>query len=214
MKSADEKPRPFGYPTKDSETRSFTTMNKLADKRIRSALKGYLAESSPQAILEEVRVHNGNAIADVVAIDSAAHCYEIKGESDEIRRITRQGSYYDLTFIRTTLVTTQNHLRVALEMAPSHWGVLLASAHNGEVFFKRIRSAECSPNFNKQLALLTLWRSELLSLCNSPEIEVRKLSREKLALKIADERPLSDITFHIGELLMKRHTNKGWSLTM
>jgi hypothetical protein len=189
-------------------------MNKLADKQIRSALKDFLTQSSPQAILEEVRVHNGNAIADIVTIDSIAHCYEIKGESDEIRRISRQGSYYDLAFVMTTLVTTQNHMRVALEMAPPHWGLILASNIDGEVAFERIRSADTSPDFDKRLALLTLWRSELLSLCDSSEVDVKKLSREKLALKIADERPLYDITFHIGDLLMKRQTNKGWSLTM
>lgn len=189
-------------------------MNKLADKRIRSALKGFLAQSSPQAILEEVRVHNGNAIADVVTIDGIPHCYEIKGESDEVRRISRQGSYYDLAFIMTTLVTTQNHMRVALEMAPPHWGLILASNVGGEVAFEKIRSATASPEFDKRLALLTLWRSELLSLCSSSEVDVRKLSREKLALKIADERPLNDITFHIGDLLMKRQMNKEWSFTM
>ena len=189
-------------------------MNKLADKRIRSALKAYLVQSAPQAILEEVRVHNGNAIADVVAIDSVAHCYEIKGEGDVIRRISRQGSYYDVAFLMTTLVTTQNHMRVAMEMAPSHWGVLLASDLNGEVLFERIRNAEPSPDFDKRLALLTLWRSELLTLYDFPAVDVKKLSREKLALKIADEMPLNHISFHIGNLLLKRQTNRECSLAM
>lgn len=189
-------------------------MNKLADKRIRSALKDYLAQASPIAILEEVRVHNGNAIADVVTIDEAAHCYEIKGEGDEVRRIVRQGAFYDLAFIRTTLVSTANHLRVAMDLAPSHWGILLAEEIDGVVAFRSIRRAKRNPKFDKQIALLTLWRSELISLCTSSEEEVRKMSREKLAKMIARELPVKDVTFHIGDLLVKRQANKGWSLTM
>lgn len=190
-------------------------MNKLADKRIRSALKSHLARSTPIAILDEVRVHNGNAIADVVTVDDvAAHCYEIKGEGDEIRRIVRQGSFYDLAFIRTTLVTTQNHLSIATALAPEHWGILVASEGKEGVVFRRLRNSKRSPHFSKEVALLTLWRSELISLCNSPDEQLKKLSREKLAAKIAVERPIKEITQHIGDLLVKRQTNKRWSLTM
>ncbi|MEN5208090.1 sce7726 family protein [Stenotrophomonas terrae] len=190
-------------------------MNKLADKRIRFALKSHLARSAPVAILDEVRVHNGNAIADVVTVDEvAAHCYEIKGEGDEIRRIVRQGSFYDLAFIRTTLVTTHNHLSTATSLAPEHWGILLASEGKTDVVFRRIRAAKRSPHFNKEVALLTLWRSELISLCNPSDDQLKKMSREKLAAKIAIERPLKEITYHIGNLLVKRQTNKRWALTM
>ncbi|MEA9786465.1 sce7726 family protein [Xanthomonas campestris pv. raphani] len=190
-------------------------MNKLADKRIRSALRSHLARSTPVAILDEIRVHNGNAIADVVTVDEGAtHCYEIKGESDEIRRIVRQGSFYDLAFIKTTLVTTQNHLSTATSLAPGHWGILVASEGKTGVLFRRLRTAKQSPHFSKEVALLTLWRSELISLCNSPDEQLKKLSREKLAAKIAVERPVREITHHIGDLLVKRQTNKRWALTM
>ncbi|TBV72278.1 sce7726 family protein [Pseudoxanthomonas winnipegensis] len=190
-------------------------MNKLADKRIRSALKSHLARSTPVAILDEVRVHNGNAIADVVTVDEAvAHCYEIKGEGDEIRRIVRQGSFYDLAFIKTTLVTTLNHLPTATSIAPLHWGILVAMEGKSDVVFRRVRAARRSPYFNKEVALLTLWRSELISLCSGSDDQLKRLSREKLAAKIAVERPVKEITYHIGDLLVKRQTNRRWSLTM
>jgi len=165
--------------------------------------------------LDEVRVHNGNAIADVVTVNGdAAHCYEIKGEGDEIRRILRQGSFYDLAFIKTTLVTTPNHLAVALALAPPHWGVLLASEGKSGVVFRRIRIAKKNPHFDKQVALLTLWRSELVSLCSSADEKVKRMSREKLAALIALERPVKEVAYHIGDLLVKRQMNKGWALTI
>lgn len=190
-------------------------MNKLADKQIRSALKSHLARSTPVAILDEVRVHNGNAIADVVTVDkAAAHCYEIKGEGDEVRRIVRQGSFYDLAFTRTTLVTTPNHLAAATSVAPEHWGILVASEGKTGVVFRRLRAAKQSPHFSKEMALLTLWRSELISLCRSPDGQFKKMSREKLAAMIALERPAREIAHHIGELLVKRQMNKAWALAI
>ena len=52
----------------------------LNDSEIRRSLIQKLNNQAkqPKAILEELRVHNGNAIADVVAIHNNAHCYEIK----------------------------------------------------------------------------------------------------------------------------------------
>jgi hypothetical protein len=189
-------------------------MIKLDDKQIRSALKGYLTKTSPVALLEEVRVHNGNAIADVVAIHDVAHCYEIKGETDEIRRISKQGAYYDLSFIKTTLVTTENHLALAKQLAPAHWGLLLAKPCEGVVVFKMVRQARNSSLFDKQLALLTLWKSELLTLCSDSIYRADKLSRATLSMLIAEEKNARDITLHIGDLLAKRHLNNEWSLTI
>src|SRR5574340_288555 len=99
----------------------------LSDKVIRKSLIEFIRnrKPSPSAIIEELRLHNGNAIADVVAIYQNAHCYEIKGESDTLNRISRQAEYYNTTFSRITLVTTSNHVSNALKMIPEFWGVLV-----------------------------------------------------------------------------------------
>ncbi len=77
----------------------------LNDARIREALLRKLAKQKvrPRAVLEELHVHNGNAIADVVTLHAEAHCYEIKGATDRIERITVQGAYYTAAFRRITL---------------------------------------------------------------------------------------------------------------
>ena len=186
----------------------------LTDKEIRSALKIYLAKTSPVALLDEVRVHNGNAIADVVAIHTSAHCYEIKGETDEVRRITKQATFYDLSFIETTLVTTNNHLAAARRLAPAHWGILVAWLDGDSVEFRPERPATVSSVFDKQLALLTLWKSELLTLCRNEPVKEHRMSKAALSALIAGEREIKDITYQIGDLLAKRQTNREWSLTI
>jgi len=87
-----------------------TPMN---DTTIREALlrKLWRQKSRPRAVLQELHVHSGKAIADIVTLHSEAHCYEIKGATDRIERITAQGVYYNATFRRITLVTTECNLR-------------------------------------------------------------------------------------------------------
>lgn len=189
-------------------------MSKLTDKAIRQALKAHLQAASHRALLEELRVHNGNAVADVVAIDDSAHCYEIKGETDSVRRILRQGAFYDQVFPKITLVTTQNHLASARKLAPQHWGLLIAEHGHGGLTFREHRSAKESALFDKRLALLTLWRSELMNLCDVKQLKAEKFSRAKLSDLIASINESADVSRMIGRLLVQRQMNNGWPETI
>lgn len=193
-------------------------MTQLTDRQLRAALLTRLRAQpvSPRAILEEVRVHNGNAIADVVSVHTRPHCYEIKGETDEIRRIVRQGEFYDRAFQRITLVTTHNHLFSAARFAPAHWGIMVATSRSDDAppALRYIRKSTDSPAFDKQVALLTLWKSELLSLCVDEEVHLSKLNRLGLTRHIAQASAAYDISSWIGEKLVNRQATNGWSVAM
>lgn len=180
----------------------------LNDKTIRTSLIYRLNRlyPPPKTILEELRVHNGNAIADVVTVHSGAHCYEIKGENDNIHRILKQSRYYDLVFKKVTLVTTDKHIDSALRLAPTHWGILKVSAHKGNVKFSYLRPALPSPVYNKTLALLTLWKSELIELASTcATIKAEKLNRTQLSDLLADSFTGKAINQSIGEKLSSRN---------
>ena len=87
-------------------------MSQLNDVSIRKSLILKLKNQAvrPKAIIEELRVHNGKAIADVVALYAEAHCFEIKGDGDKIERILKQGKYYNLSF--RTLTKNRRSCRV------------------------------------------------------------------------------------------------------
>lgn len=106
----------------------------LRDKEIRTALVDHLMKRSPKParVLEELTIDNGNAIADVVACYREMHCYEIKGETDNVRRLLSQSEYYSQSFPKLTLVTTENHLKWAATHAPEHWGLILAKEQTTE----------------------------------------------------------------------------------
>ncbi|HEV2692702.1 MAG TPA: sce7726 family protein [Verrucomicrobiae bacterium] len=180
------------------------TIEILNDAVIREALllKLERQKSRPRAVLQELHVHNGKAIADIVTLHSEAHCYEIKGATDRIERITTQGVFYNAVFRRITLVTTECNLQKALKLAPRFWGVIVAITDGACVRFRHFRAAKLNPNFEKQSAIMTLWKSEMLELIQSAGAE--RKPRRLLAQLISETRRELELSMSICELLLSR----------
>jgi hypothetical protein len=179
-------------------------MMELNDLVIREALLRKLVrqKSRPRAVLEELHVHNGRAIADVVTLHSEAHCYEIKGATDRIERITAQGVYYNAAFRRITLVTTKCNLQRARRLAPRFWGIMVAIYDGTAVRFRHVRAARLNPKFQKNVAALTLWKSEMLELVQSAGAE--RKPRRLLAQLIAETRRELELSKTICDILFSR----------
>jgi len=157
----------------------------------------------PNAIIEELRVHNGNAIADVVAIYENAHCYEIKGEKDTLNRLIKQAEFYNTTFTKMTLVTTENHLSKAEKLIPDFWGLIVAKNSGDKIIFSYARKSNHNTTINKAIALSMLWKNELTLIAkalNNPCLK-KSLTRAQLATLIANNKNkkgvVSDITLSI-----------------
>lgn len=186
-------------------------MLNLDDKKIRASLIVRLSTLSkaPKAIIEELRVHNGNAIADVVTVHTYAHCYEIKGDNDNVYRILKQMLFYDLVFKKITLVTTTKQIEKALRLAPAYWGIMRAYESDGEVKISYIRQAKSNPNFNKRLALLTLWKPELIDVALTiTDDKIDKFNRIQLSELIALKLDKDTLNKHIGDKLISRLFNQ------
>lgn len=178
----------------------------LNDARIREALLRKLArqKTRPRAVFEELHVHNGKAIADVVTLHSEAHCYEIKGATDRIERIAVQGAYYNAAFRRITLVTTECKLRRALKLVPPFWGIMVAIEYADTIGFRHFRAAKPNPLFERQSAAMTLWKSEMLELV--PEAGAERKPRRLLAQLIAETRRDVELSISICDLLFSRQS--------
>lgn len=186
-------------------------MEQLNDSIIRNSLLHYLEnkEFSRYEIFQELHVSNGRAIADVVTLKKEPHCYEIKGDGDKICRIKQQGEFYDQAFRRITVVTTEKHLGKALEIAPDYWGVMLAKQDEiGNIVLINIRKSKINCNYNKSIALLTLWKSEMLDLFPLKDKNLERKNRATLASLIAESKKKQEISKQIATLLCIRHQNK------
>jgi hypothetical protein len=182
---------------------------KLNDQEIRAALKIKLQSQSskPKAIIDELHVCNGNAIADLVALYSEAHCYEIKGSGDKVERVITQGRYYNSAFRKITLVTTENHLQKSLAICPTFWGIMVA-VNDGEnsLRFRNYRGAKINPEFCKETALLTLWKSEMITILD--EQKHKRKPRDFLAQLISSNKKKIELSSSICDLLVSRVLDK------
>lgn len=181
-------------------------MNKLDDKIIRENLINKLMNQSakPKAIVEELRVHNGNAIADVVGLYNEAHCFEIKSDLDKIQRVREQSKFYNPSFPKISLVTTEKHLLKAQQICPPFWGILLAKENGDELTVRNVRKAKKNPEFCKKTALLALWKIEML---NFPTLAAKKYkydNRENLIEILAANLGKESISRGISDAVAKR----------
>lgn len=184
-------------------------MIELNDKHIREAFIQRLLRSAkaPLAIKEELRVHNGNAVADIVTLHKEAHCYEIKGRNDKIERAIDQGKFYDKTFRKVSVIMSPNHTKKALDLMPEHWGLIEARLRNGQISFKYIRAAKTNPNFDKSTALLTLWKAELLDAAVGVTSEkLDKSSRQQLTRLLSKHFSKEQTSSLISQQLIERES--------
>lgn len=181
----------------------------LSDKVIRKGLVNFLNHRwpKPSAIMEELRIHNGNAVADVVAIYDTPHCFEIKGERDKLNRVKRQAEFYNTTFLKITLVTTANHASSAEKTIPKFWGILIVNNAGEKVTFSYLRKAKYNSNIGKPLALSMLWRSELMSIATSIEATplTKRLTRAELADFISKNKSKEGVISDITRTILNRY---------
>lgn len=180
----------------------------MYDQDIRDALKQFLMKRSPapSKILDELKVNNGGARADVVALYKYAHCFEIKSDRDSMSRVENQVLHYDLTFRKVTVVTTPKSLTSLLKRVPDYWGVLVAKGSIDSPKFTYHRRAQLNPNFNGEVALLSLWKNELIdldSILGSTGLP-KVCRREQIATKISGEASNNDIAIAISKTLRNR----------
>lgn len=190
----------------------------LRDKDIREIFQLYHNKRFPSCkLIHELRVNNGNAIADLVSVGKAIHCYEIKSDADNINRAIKQSKSYDITFNKVTLVTTKNHVPNALKLLPEYWGIISIEVRHS-IKVKYIRRASISPIFSARSALNILWKEELLSHLfeNGAENVSSKLSRIKLIDFILDSQNKGQVRDMISNSLKIRDDKYGkivWDLT-
>ncbi len=183
----------------------------LKDKEIRMALIAHLMNRSPRParVVEELSIDNGNAIADVVACYREMHCYEIKGQTDNVRRVLVQSEFYSQSFPKLTLVTTENHLSWALSNMPEHWGLMLVKTQGERVIFRYIRKAKANSMFCKRKALMMLWKTELTAIASAHlQVSLKKsFNRADIAEQISYKLSREDALAGIQRAIVARASN-------
>ncbi len=171
--------------TKDVDIRNF--LNSII-------LREYLNDSDTK-IINEFNVCRGNVRIDVAVINGSIMGYEIKSDSDTLRRLPNQIELYCKVFDRITIICGKIHTNKILNLVPEWWGVLEVTGDKYGMKKSIIRNPKRNKSINAYSVSQLLWKSEALELLSLYELS-KGLSNKTIDIiweKIADNIPLEKI---------------------
>lgn len=140
-------------------------MEKLKDIHIRTvlldALNAQYQDNDDTRIINELGINFGASRIDVAVVNGILHGYEIKSESDTLKRLPQQMEYYNRLFERMTIVTDQKFLEQAEQMIPRWWGIQVVKKKTTDLSLITIRKGRRKPSQDKELLLKLLWKEDL-----------------------------------------------------
>lgn len=116
-------------------------------------------------VVDEMGLLRGKYRADIAVIGQKMLGFEIKSESDTLRRLEKQVFGCSDLFDEVTLVVGRRHLKEAESLIPYWWGVVVADGGvNRTVEFETISLTEQNPRVDSYSVLQLLWRGELIAI--------------------------------------------------
>ncbi|QQR47721.1 sce7726 family protein [Myxococcus xanthus] len=189
-------------------------MTCLRDVDIRQPLAPFAACAYPDAqVLHEVGLEYGLVRVDVAAISSERlHAWEVKSDSDSLRRLPAQAVSYSVVFDRCTLVAGERHLERGQALVPPWWGVVLARADGGGVVLEEVRPALDNPSPSPGATVQLLWRPEMLALLEEAGSArgVRSASKGRLLARLIEVLPPAELRARVRQVVSARGD---WRLT-
>ncbi len=141
--------------------------NQLSDPPIRNALHSYLRrryKNRPETlIIDELGIVQGSARIDLAVINGGMSGYEIKSDTDNLRRLATQAHEYNRVFDRMNIVVTARYLATIGAEIPDWWGVYVAESSGDGVTIRQVRAGKKNPKPDPAAIVQLLWRDEACS---------------------------------------------------
>ena len=145
------------------QTMASSESKNLTGDSIRNELRtSAIVDQNHPLIIHEFAILGGETRADLVTISDLMHGYEVKGASDNLKRLPKQIELYNRVFDRATLVTTAEHLDGARSILPAWWGLVRASFISDQISLRPIRKGRVNRRKDAYATLSLLWKDELL----------------------------------------------------
>jgi hypothetical protein len=171
------------------------------DEAIRGRMLAKLLKDHSQELgtvfIEELGLCCGAARVDVaVATPAALHGYEIKGETDTLKRLPGQIEVYSAVLDRATLVVHEAHLKHAEPMLPGWWGLIIVR-RDGRLVPRR--KGRANPKIDPRCLVESLWRPEAYEILESRQLHKGLMRKPKHDLfdVIAVNIPLDELRFEV-----------------
>lgn len=187
---------------------------KSTDLDIRKALyKDILIKIKKQypetKIIEELGLCQGNVRIDLVAINSHIYGFEIKSESDDLRRLPIQIKYYSKILDKITIVIDKKHLDKVKKIIPEWWGIIVAKKCSKEnIILLQERTSKLNRKIDSNLLVQLLWKDETIKILKENKLYkgLSKKPRNFLWKKLANELSLPHLqSYVISNLISRRN---------
>ncbi|UAW08029.1 hypothetical protein Mx4_p30 [Myxococcus phage Mx4] len=183
-------------------------MTCLRDADIRQPLSQFAAATCPGArVLHEVGLLHGQCRVDVAALSPARlHGWEIKGDTDSLKRLPAQVEAYSRVLDRCTLVVGDVHLAAAEPLLPSWWGVLRPVRTHWGVAFEVVRQGADNPFREHPSTISLLWRGEAEALLEDLGAArgMRGKPRHRLYARLNEVMPPEELRARVRQMVSAR----------
>lgn len=170
-------------------------------------LSRYL-EDDTTLVVEEMGIFQGESRIDIAVINGSLLGYEIKSNSDNLKRLESQLTHYEQVFDFLTFVVGNRHSTPIVSMLPEWCGVIEVTDKkgDGQLTLKYIRKPKRNKNINALALAQLLWKDELLSLLNNKGITKGLSSKNKEFLwdAVAMAYSLKELSLTVREVLKSR----------
>ncbi|GEL75187.1 sce7726 family protein [Myxococcus virescens] len=196
-------------------------MTCLRDADIRQPLAQLAARAYPGAqVLHEVGLLHGQCRVDVAALSpTCLHGWEIKGDTDSLKRLPAQVDAYSRVLDRCTLVVGDVHIAAGLALVPAWWGVLSAAQvkftnfeTRESVAFEVVRQGADNPFREHPSTVSLLWRGEAEALLEELGAArgLRGKPRQRLYSRLNEVLPPAELRARVRQVVSARGD---WRLT-
>jgi hypothetical protein len=204
------------------EVRARTLLN---DSAIRRALCLSLQTSlrEGELLLEELGLCEHTARADVAVLGDRFQGFEIKGETDSLRRLSTQLDVYQQVFDSITVVTTEGFLQPVKKVVPRSCGIICATMTRCRVILNTVRPAVQQNQTDPANMVQLLWREEALAILDGLGAisDFKRRPRAVIWQEVVDQLSLTELRAAIVTALSlrsawkssdgRRNTDGDWS---
>lgn len=157
-------------------------------------------------IVEEMGVWSGTVRVDMAVINGELCGYELKSDSDTVKRLPLQSEIYGKVFDRVTLVVGERLYKSALACIPDWWGCQIATMADEYASLVSVRKPEKNPDIDPSVLVQMLLKSEAVNILEC--FGLAKGWRSKTASSICDrlvrEIQIDDLAYHVRTALKRR----------
>ncbi len=134
-------------------------------------------------VIDELGLNHGRCRADIAVVNGHLVGYEIKSDSDSLRRLEEQVISYNSVFDRAFVIVGERYAESVKNYVPHWWGVILSTkGPRGGIDFRSLRKAQRNDSVDPISIARLLWRNEAAKILQHKNLSAKKLRQPRAVL--------------------------------